>query len=173
MRRYLKLVALTALISIPFLGTSPSLEQQVFSEQQTVSVAISPPKQAQVLTVSPLKPVSTLSTQPVSTYTPVVSITSASSDSLMAAAGISASDYYYVSFIVSHEGGWGGVETYNAAGSGAYGLCQALPGSKMASAGADWATNPVTQLEWCNSYALSRYGSWYGAYEYWLANGNW
>jgi len=47
--------------------------------------------------------------------------------------------------------------------SGAYGIPQALPGSKMASAGADWQTNPVTQLRWMQSYVIGRYGSWAGA----------
>jgi len=41
----------------------------------------------------------------------------------------------------------------------AYGLPQANPGTKMASAGADWRTNPVTQLKWMHGYALARYGS--------------
>jgi hypothetical protein len=44
--------------------------------------------------------------------------------------------------------------------SGAYGIPQALPGSKMASFGADWRTNPITQLKWMNHYVLRRYGSW-------------
>ena len=43
--------------------------------------------------------------------------------------------------------------------SGAYGIPQALPGSKMASAGADWATNPVTQIRWGLGYIQDRYGS--------------
>ena len=43
----------------------------------------------------------------------------------------------------------------------------------MSSAGDDWAANPVTQLKWCSSYAERRYGSWYVAYEYWLAHHNW
>jgi len=47
--------------------------------------------------------------------------------------------------------------------SGAYGIPQSLPASKMASAGADWKTNPVTQLKWMNSYVLRRYGSWANA----------
>lgn len=85
---------------------------------------------------------------------------------LMSAAGIAPGDYGYVDYIVSHESNWNpGAE--NA--SGAYGLCQALPGGKMASAGSDWASNPVTQLRWCNSYALSSYGSWYGAYAHWVS----
>ena len=43
--------------------------------------------------------------------------------------------------------------------SGAYGIPQALPGEKMASAGADWATNPVTQITWGLGYINGRYGS--------------
>ncbi len=43
--------------------------------------------------------------------------------------------------------------------SSAYGIPQALPGSKMASAGADWATNPVTQITWGLGYIQDRYGS--------------
>lgn len=90
--------------------------------------------------------------------------------SLMAAAGIGGGDYGYVDFIVSHESNWNPVAR-NA--SGAYGLCQALPGSKMSSAGADWASNPVTQLRWCNGYAISRYGSWAAAYNFWVSRHYW
>ncbi|WP_183100399.1 aggregation-promoting factor C-terminal-like domain-containing protein [Nocardioides pelophilus] len=43
--------------------------------------------------------------------------------------------------------------------SSAYGIPQALPGSKMASAGSDWATNPVTQISWGLGYIRDRYGS--------------
>lgn len=43
--------------------------------------------------------------------------------------------------------------------SGAYGIPQALPGSKMASAGSDWRTNPYTQVRWGVSYIKSRYGT--------------
>ena len=57
--------------------------------------------------------------------------------------------------------------------SGAHGVCQSLPGSKMASAGADWATNPITQMRWCQSYAISRYGSWANAVAFWRANRWW
>ena len=100
----------------------------------------------------------------------------------MAAAGISASDYGYVNYIVSHEGGWepckvqgGSIDCTYAADGGAYGygLVQATPGRKMASAGADWATNPITQLRWATSYAVGRYGSWQGAYYHWTTHHNW
>lgn len=48
--------------------------------------------------------------------------------------------------------------------SGAYGIPQALPGSKMASAGADWATNPATQITWGLGYITGRYGTPCGAW---------
>lgn len=56
----------------------------------------------------------------------------------------------------ARESGW---STTAANPSGAYGIPQALPGSKMASAGADWATNPVTQITWGLSYIAGRYGT--------------
>lgn len=43
--------------------------------------------------------------------------------------------------------------------SGAYGIPQSLPGDKMASAGADWRTNPTTQIRWGLGYIQGRYGS--------------
>jgi hypothetical protein len=48
--------------------------------------------------------------------------------------------------------------------SGAYGIPQALPGTKMASAGADWASNPVTQITWGLGYISGRYGTPCGAW---------
>ncbi|MDE0546921.1 lytic transglycosylase domain-containing protein [Microbacterium sp. C7(2022)] len=62
------------------------------------------------------------------------------------------------------ESGWR-VNAYNA-GSGAYGIPQALPGSKMASAGADWETNPATQIAWGLGYISARYGSPCGAWDH-------
>jgi pyruvate/2-oxoglutarate dehydrogenase complex dihydrolipoamide acyltransferase (E2) component len=50
--------------------------------------------------------------------------------------------------------------------SGAFGIPQALPGSKMASAGADWATNPATQIRWGLSYIQSVYGTPCGAWSH-------
>ncbi|MFD7873982.1 aggregation-promoting factor C-terminal-like domain-containing protein, partial [Streptomyces adustus] len=49
----------------------------------------------------------------------------------------------------------------------AYGLVQALPGSKMATAGADWKTNPATQIKWGLDYMNSRYGSPAQAWNFW------
>lgn len=89
----------------------------------------------------------------------------------MRAAGISDSDFGYVDYIISHESGW----NYHAVNrsSGAYGLPQSLPAGKLASAGADWRDNPVTQLRWAHNYAVGRYGSWEAAYRFWTVNHWW
>ncbi|MCG6495401.1 transglycosylase SLT domain-containing protein [Kitasatospora sp. A2-31] len=70
--------------------------------------------------------------------------------------------------IVSHESSWN-PRAVNAS-SGAYGLVQALPGSKMASAGADWRTNPATQIKWGLDYMNSRYGSPCAAWSFWQSH---
>ena len=80
-----------------------------------------------------------------------------------------AAQYAAFSKIVEHESGWN-VNATNSS-SGAYGLVQALPGSKMASAGSDWKTNPKTQIKWGLDYMNSRYGSPTGAWAFWQANG--
>ena len=67
------------------------------------------------------------------------------------------------------ESGWN-VNAYNAS-SGATGIPQALPGSKMASAGADWQTNPATQIAWGLGYIGDRYGSPCGAWDHSVAAG--
>lgn len=57
----------------------------------------------------------------------------------------------------NRESGW---NTYaQNPSSGAYGIPQSLPGSKMASAGSDWRTNPATQIRWGLGYISGRYGS--------------
>jgi Transglycosylase SLT domain len=55
--------------------------------------------------------------------------------------------------------------------SGAYGIPQALPGSKMASEGSDWRTNPATQITWAIKYMKDRYGSPCSAWSFKRANG--
>jgi hypothetical protein len=55
--------------------------------------------------------------------------------------------------------------------SGAYGIPQSLPGSKMASAGSDWQTNPATQIKWGLGYIAGRYKSPCGAWAHSQATG--
>ncbi len=78
------------------------------------------------------------------------------------------SQFQCFSQIVKRESGWN--YTATNASSGAYGLVQALPGSKMASAGADWRTNPATQIKWGLNYMNSRYGSPCGAWSFWQSH---
>ena len=68
------------------------------------------------------------------------------------------------------ESGWN--PSADNASSGAYGIPQSLPGSKMASAGADWRTNPATQIKWGLGYIKSSYGSPCGAWAHSQAT-NW
>jgi transglycosylase-like protein with SLT domain len=56
-----------------------------------------------------------------------------------------------------HESGWD--PSAENPSSGAYGIPQSLPGSQMASAGADWQTNPATQIKWGLEYIQDKYGS--------------
>ncbi|MFD8813534.1 transglycosylase SLT domain-containing protein [Streptomyces sp. NPDC059627] len=86
----------------------------------------------------------------------------------MAQQMMASGQYQCFSNIVSHESGWN-YQAVNAS-SGAYGLVQALPGSKMSSAGSDWQTNPATQIKWGLNYMNSRYGSPCGAWSFWQAN---
>lgn len=70
--------------------------------------------------------------------------------------------------IWTRESGW----RYNAENaSGAYGIPQALPGSKMATAGPDWQTNPTTQIKWGLGYIQSTYGDPCSAWSFWQAHG--
>jgi hypothetical protein len=71
--------------------------------------------------------------------------------------------------IWNRESGW----RYDAENpsSGAYGIPQALPGSKMASAGADWQTDPATQIRWGLGYIKAIYGDPCQAWAFEEANG--
>jgi len=82
--------------------------------------------------------------------------------------GFSTSQFGCLNDLWMRESGW----RWNAANaSGAYGIPQALPGSKMASAGADWQTNPATQIRWGLGYIKSLYGTPCGAWGHELADG--
>ena len=85
----------------------------------------------------------------------------------MSAAGIAQSDWGFVDYIASRESGWNPNATN--ASSGACGLIQALPCSKVPGNG----YNPVDNLRWANGYAVDRYGSWAAAYDFWTSNHWW
>jgi hypothetical protein len=66
------------------------------------------------------------------------------------------------------ESGWR--TTASNGSSGAYGIPQAYPGSKMAAYGDDWKTNPATQIAWGLNYIKGRYKTPCGAWSYFQAN---
>lgn len=88
---------------------------------------------------------------------------------LVTARGWGTDQYNCLVSLWNKESGWR-VNAYNP--SGAYGIPQALPGSKMATAGADWQTNPATQITWGLNYIAGVYGTPCGAWGHSQAN-NW
>ena len=89
--------------------------------------------------------------------------------SLLASFGFSPQTYFGCLLdLWNRESGWR-YDAENA--SGAYGIPQALPGSKMASAGADWQTDPATQIKWGLGYIKAIYGNPCGAWAFEEANG--
>lgn len=103
-----------------------------------------------------------------STSFPVQSSYTVAQIQSMAASIVPSGQFQCFSNIVDHESSW----NYRAvnASSGAYGLFQALPGSKMSSVGSDWQTNPGTQIKWGLKYMNERYGSPCEAWTFWQAN---
>jgi uncharacterized protein YabE (DUF348 family) len=81
---------------------------------------------------------------------------------MAAARGWTGQEWTCLEMLWERESGW----NHQAANpsSGAYGIPQALPGSKMGSAGSDWATNPATQIKWGLGYIADRYGTPCGAW---------
>lgn len=82
-------------------------------------------------------------------------------------AGIDQKYWDYVNYIVQRESSWNPNATNKT--SGACGLVQALPCSKVPGDG----YNPVDNLRWANNYATKRYGGWEKAYAFWIKNHWW
>jgi len=83
---------------------------------------------------------------------------------MLAARGWGADQFGCLVSLWDRESGWN-VYAQNPS-SGAYGIPQALPGSKMSTAGADWQTNAATQIAWGLGYIADRYGSPCGAWSH-------
>jgi hypothetical protein len=87
---------------------------------------------------------------------------------LLSSYGFATSQWGCLDDLWERESGW----VYNAENaSGAYGIPQALPGSKMASAGPDWETDPTTQIKWGLGYIQSVYGTPCAAWSHEEADG--
>lgn len=74
-----------------------------------------------------------------------------------------------LSTLISRESGWD-VHADNPY-THAYGIPQALPGDKMASAGPNWRHDAATQIRWMTGYIHDRYGSTCSALAFQIANG--
>ncbi len=81
--------------------------------------------------------------------------------------GWSESDFTSLVSLWNRESGW----NYQASNGSAYGIPQALPGSKMSSCGEDYLTNGRTQIRWGLGYIQNRYGSPSAAWNFFLSNG--
>lgn len=82
---------------------------------------------------------------------------------MAAAAGWTGAQWSCLDALWTRESGWQ-AQVWNYGGSGAYGIPQSLPASKMAAAGADYMTDPATQIRWGLSYIAGRYGTPCGAW---------
>ncbi len=149
----------------------PDYEAEVLAPLHAAQAAEVARKQAAAQAVRAAAKAKTTKSQAAKSAVTLVHVPGTHTD-WMRAAGIAESDFGYVDYIIGRESGWG-VTKSNYGGSGAYGLGQALPASKMARFGADYLTNPVTQLKWADSYAKSRYGSWANAYSHWTVRHSW
>lgn len=134
----------------PTMATQPPQSAQVDVSLASVAVTPTPESQTRVLRRH----------IPQSASTPAES----SRYSLMSQAGIPVGQQSCAYTLIARESGWR-TQAVNLS-SGAYGLPQSLPGNKMASAGADWETNPVTQLRWMVTYVNGRYGGFCQALEH-------
>lgn len=105
-----------------------------------------------------------------SVYNPSISVIEGSRVArAYAQSRLSSTQYGCLNKLWIKESGW----RWNAGNptSGAYGIPQALPGSKMASSGSDWRTNPITQVKWGLGYIGGRYGTPCAAWAHFLDRG--
>jgi uncharacterized protein YabE (DUF348 family) len=114
--------------------------------------------QRSVVLSKPVNQINRVGSKPAPSYVSAVPAGSAQqiAAGMVAARGWGADEFSCLVSLWNKESGWR-VDAANP--SGAYGIPQALPGSKMASAGADWQTNPATQITWGLQYIAGVYGT--------------
>jgi hypothetical protein len=148
------------------------LTSHVLWQRQAATLAVSVPPPPSPPAPPQPKPVAT--TPPVTSAPPVSAPAPSGSAqqiamAMLASYGWSSSEFSCLDPLWEHESGWN-VYASNP-GSGAYGIPQALPGSKMASAGPDWLTDAATQIRWGLSYIQASYGSPCAAWSHEQATG--
>jgi uncharacterized protein YabE (DUF348 family) len=138
-----------------------------YDVQVVGGVVVSRTQLTSVLTSPPVTQVVRLGTKPLPN--PAIVIVAPGSaqalgKQLAAARGWGDDQFACLLQLWNEESGWR-VNAQNVY-SGAYGIPQALPGSKMGSVGADWQTNPATQITWGLNYIAGRYATPCGAYNH-------
>lgn len=131
----------------PAMATKPPAEPV---EEASVAAVVATPEPTPVPTLKP----TVMSTQHIASAS--LNSSDATHREWARTAGFPDSVWSCLDTLVKRESGWR-VNATNPS-SGAYGIPQSLPASKLASAGSDWQTNPVTQLRWMLSYVNARYG---------------
>lgn len=173
-------------ILIPPVSTSVTEEAPSSHQGQTVRDLLTKSTSTQPPTLEPQRPVETpqppavvkptaTSQQPVQTQSappPPQDAFCDTKETCMAYAEVIVTPTQLGCFqnVIMRESGWN-IRALNYT-SGAYGLAQALPAGKYASAGDDWRDNGATQLRWALDYMDERYGSPCGAWDFWVIH-NW
>jgi hypothetical protein len=145
----------------PAVVSPAQVEQQVEQQQQAQQAA-----QTQQAAQSQ-ETAQTQDTAPAAPADP--SAAEATGEQLMLAHGFPSSQWSCLYDLWERESGWN-VYAENPS-SGAYGIPQALPGSKMANSGPDWQSNVTTQINWGLTYIAATYGTPCDAYDFDVANG--
>ncbi|WP_425432980.1 lytic transglycosylase domain-containing protein [Glaciihabitans tibetensis] len=136
-------------------------------DDYTIEEPPPPPPPVVVAEVEPTKSSSSSSSRSSSSAAPAAGTPDPGSAKAVALEMVSArgwddAQYNCLVSLWNKESGWN-MYAQNKS-SGAYGIPQSLPGSKMASAGADWATNAATQISWGLGYISGRYQTPCGAW---------
>lgn len=166
------LFIISLLILGVFAGILTSPVQALYENPQPPYYAA--PKPLKTLPDTKLPPQDEVSAVSVATITPSIPVSvpvAVSTDAKSyALSQVGATQFACLDSLWTKESGWR-VDAYNP--SGAYGIPQSLPASKMASFGADYLTNPITQINWglsyisavyqnpCNAWAHSVALNWY------------
>jgi hypothetical protein len=143
--------------------------QQAAQAAQRPTQPTAQPTTQQAAVASPT-PSATPSATPTTTPSPAPSGSpQAIAQSMLKSFGWSPGQFSCLKPLWQHESSWS-VSASNSS-TGAYGIPQAVPGSKMASAGPDWKTNPSTQIKWGLGYIKDTYGSPCAAWSHEQADG--
>ena len=147
--------------------------QAAIAQRQAASKRAEAAAKKAAATQSPAATQTPAAAQPSQSATATVPAASGSpqqiAEAMLGSFGWSSSQFSCLDPLWAHESGWS-VSAYNA-GSGAFGIPQALPGSRMASAGPDWQTDAATQIRWGLEYIKGTYGSPCGAWAHEEATG--